>query len=184
MSDPNDLAAFLHLAWQHIQRGSADSRHPARYPTFGTVSPDGKPQLRTVALRRAQRSDGIVEVHTDIVTPKVTALRKNPHASLHIWVPRADLQIRMNARVEILTGPAVQAEWEKVPEASCISYGTLPDPGTPIDHVHAYEKPPNRNRFAVLRCHLTDLDLVQLGEKHRRALYKARDDWAGTWTAP
>lgn len=184
MSDPNDLEAFLAEAWQHLARGVADGRSPARYPTFATVAADGRPEARTVALRAAHRSAGFVEVHTDIATPKVAALRQTPFAALHVWIPRADLQIRLGASVEILTGDPVEEQWAKVPSASRVSYGTLPVPGVPIDQVHAYEKPADRDRFAVLRCHLMEIDLVHLGSKHRRAQYVAEDNWQGTWVAP
>lgn len=90
MSDPNDLRAFLDEAWYHLNCGVADNQSPARYPTFVTVSPDAKPQARTVALR----SKGFVEVHTDIATPKTAQLERNPFAAFHIWAPCKDLQIR------------------------------------------------------------------------------------------
>ncbi|KIC48855.1 pyridoxamine 5'-phosphate oxidase family protein [Tateyamaria sp. ANG-S1] len=184
MSDPNDLSAFLGEAWQLLRRGVADSRSPARYPTFATVSPSGVPEARTVALRHASQAEAVVEVHTDIVTPKVTALRAFPVAALHVWIPKSNLQIRLTARVEILTGDQVNVAWAKVPPASRVSYGTVPDPGTAIDHVYAYDKPPERDRFAVLRCVIDHIDLVHLGERHRRAEYVRQDDWAGTWRAP
>ena len=66
MNFPNDLRAFLDEAWRHLQRGVADSRSPARYPTFATVAADGTPEARTVALRGASRSQSMLEVHTDI----------------------------------------------------------------------------------------------------------------------
>lgn len=184
MSDDNDLGALLDEAWRHLADGVADAHAPARYPTFATVSPQGRPEARTVALRAALRDEGVVEVHTDIETPKVRALRHAPYAQLHIWVPAAQLQLRLSAKVEVLTGPAVEAQWQNVPSASRVSYGTLPIPGTPIDHVHAYEKPASRDRFAVLRCALEGIDLVHLGPKHRRAAYRREDAWRGVWLAP
>jgi len=184
MADPNDLTALLDEAWRHITRGVADSRAPARYPTFVTVSPQGVPEARTVALRGASRAQGTLEVHTDIATAKVTALRASPVAAFHIWVPRADLQIRATAQVEILTGAQIDAQWERVPPASRVSYGTMPMPGTPIADVYAYEKPAERARFAVLRCALTQMDLVHLCARHRRAGYARADGWAGCWLAP
>ena len=51
MSEQTDLRAFLDTSCQHFMRGVADVRAPARYPTFATVSPDGTPQARTIALR-------------------------------------------------------------------------------------------------------------------------------------
>lgn len=184
MSDAGDLSAFLAEAWQHLRRGAADGRHPARYPTFATVSPDGLPEARTVALRAAVPMEALVEVHTDIATPKVIALQANPRAALHIWVPKSDLQIRLTTTVDILTGPDVQDAWEAVPPPSRVSYGTAPDPGTPIDAVYAYEKPAVRERFAVLRCTVDHIDLVHLGKRHRRAAFTRDGGFAGTWLAP
>ncbi|MEM8655731.1 MAG: pyridoxamine 5'-phosphate oxidase family protein [Pseudomonadota bacterium] len=184
MSDPGDLAAFLDTCWQHLRRGVADSRSPARYPVFATVSPEGVPEARTVALRRASAAEAVVEVHTDIVTPKVAALRASPVAALHVWLPKSRLQIRLTTTVEILTGDTVEDAWVKVPPASRVSYGTVPDPGVPIADVFDYEKPPERDRFAVLRCAVDHIDLVHLGERHRRAEYVRADGWRGTWLAP
>lgn len=184
MSDPDDLMAFLDEAWQHLSRGVADSKSPARYPTFVTVSPDGTPEARTVALRAARRSECVLEVHTDTRTAKIAALHLNPVAAFHIWLPRADLQIRLTSTVDILTGDTVEGQWTKVPPASRVSYGTQPCPGMPIPQAFAYDKSPNRDRFAVLRCHLTDMDLVHLGAQHRRAGYRLADGWKGAWLAP
>lgn len=184
MSDPNDLQAFLAEAWRHLTRGTADARAPARYPTFATVSPQGRPEARTVALRRADREQAILEVHTDIETLKVAALRINKVAAFHIWVPKSDLQIRASGMVEILTGDAVAGEWAKVPPGSRVSYGTMPVPGSPIADVYDYAKPADQNRFAVLRCQLEEIDLVHLGARHRRAAFMAQDGWQGQWVAP
>ncbi|WP_299774778.1 pyridoxamine 5'-phosphate oxidase family protein [uncultured Tateyamaria sp.] len=184
MSEPGDLTAFLGTAWRHMRRGVADGRSPARYPTFATVSPSGMPEARTVALRRANEPDSVVEIHTDIVTAKIEALRQCPKAALHMWLPRSRLQIRLTTTVEILTGAFVEREWDRVPVASRVSYGTAPDPGTPIEDVFAYDKPPVRERFAVLRCTIDHIDLVHLGEKHRRAAYVREDGWRGSWLAP
>jgi hypothetical protein len=91
MGDPNDLRALLDEALRHLTHGVADSRSPARYPTFATVAPDGTPEARTVSLRGASRSQSVLEVHTDIATSKIVALQHNPKAAFHIWLPRADL---------------------------------------------------------------------------------------------
>ncbi|KHA51803.1 pyridoxamine 5'-phosphate oxidase family protein [Sulfitobacter geojensis] len=184
MSDPNDLVTFLDAAWEHLERGVAHSASPARFVTFATVGQDGVPQARTVALRGADRGAASVEVHTDVETDKVAALRQMPMAALHIWLPEANLQIRLTARVTVLTGSQVDEAWAKVPAGSRVSYGTKPTPGTPIADVYAYEKPAERSRFAVLKCELTQMDLVHLDARHRRALFEAQNGWQGTWVAP
>lgn len=184
MSNDKDLSSFLDDAWQHLRRGVADSRSPARYPAFSTVSRDGMPEVRTVVLRSASQSGAIVEVHTDLNTPKVDALRANAKAALMIWLPKPRLQIRLIANVDIVEGNAAASAWDSVPVRSRVSYGTRPDPGQPIEHAFAYEKVPDRTRFAILRCNVTDIDLVSLTEPHVRAVYQRSEGWVGTWVAP
>ncbi|WP_293441764.1 pyridoxamine 5'-phosphate oxidase family protein [Planktotalea sp.] len=184
MNFPNDLRAFLDEAWRHLQEGVADSRSPARYPTFATVAADGAPEARTVALRSASRSQSMLELHTDIATSKVVALQRSPKAAFLVWLPYANLQIRVTTTVDIQTGSAVDEQWDRVPVASRVSYGTEPTPGTVISDAYAYEKPSKRERFAVLMCSMLSMDLVELGERHRRASFRRENDWVGEWLAP
>ena len=55
MSDVT-LPDLLDLAWTRIMRGVHDKHSPARQPVIATVSPDGRPELRTVVLRAADRT--------------------------------------------------------------------------------------------------------------------------------
>lgn len=184
MSDPNDLLALWTTAWQRLRRGAADRKSPLRFLSFATVSPDGLPEVRTVALRRADGEAAVIEVHTDTETPKIAALRRIPRAEILGWDPRARMQFRLAADVRIETGARVADAWASVPPAARVSYGTDPVPGTPIDHVYAYEKPPVMDRFAVLHCTVDHLDVVHLDTQHRRARFERADGWAGTWLAP
>ncbi|MFN3824871.1 MAG: pyridoxamine 5'-phosphate oxidase family protein [Pseudorhodobacter sp.] len=182
MTDPEHLGAFLDEAWMRLARGVTNRRSPSRHPTFVTVSPEGWPEARTVVLRGADRGAARLEVHTDLATAKVAALRANPRAALHIWEPRADLQIRAALRVEIV--PQAEGRWDRIPEASRAAYGTIPAPGTEIASAFDYEKPVDSVRFAALICTVEMFDLVHLGPRHRRARFAAADGWQGQWLAP
>jgi pyridoxamine 5'-phosphate oxidase len=184
MNERNDLAGFLDAAWGHLTRGVADRHAPARHPTLATVSPDGWPEARTVVLRAAHRAEATLELHTDTDTAKIRALRASPRAALHVWVPRARLQIRVSADVEILTGAPTVARWANVPVSARVSYGTEPAPGTAITHARDYATPGSQDRFAVLCCHVRAMDLLELGSPHRRAHFMRDDQWQGTWVAP
>jgi len=184
MSDPSDLAAFLDHAWQRLSRGVADRRAAARHPVFATVSPDGWPEARTVVLRAADREAAAVEVHTDASSAKVAALTHTPRAQLHIWDDKPRLQIRLCARVEILQGDTVADHWARVPDMSRAAYGKSPPRGAPIPAPFDYREDRAQAAFTVLRCHLERVDLVELGEAHRRAAYRKVDGWAGQWVVP
>ncbi len=185
MSDWYNTLAGLHAqVWQRLGRGVADRNAPARQPTFATISPDGWPEARTVVLRRAVPSQALLEVYTDSRSDKIASLEKSPRAALHIWEPKLNLQMRIQAEVTLLKGISTADRWSPLPDVARLSYGATPPPGTPIDAALAYEKVPDQNRFAVLALTVTHIDVVHLGDQHRRAAYTAADGWAGQWLVP
>lgn len=180
----SDLALLHAEVWRQLTRGVHDRHASARHPTLATVSPDGRPQARTVVLRAADKTAGMLAIHTDLRSAKVTDLRATPFVALHIWDTSAHLQVRIEAHVTILTGPDVAATWQGVPEASRGAYGTTPAPGQPIAQALDYAKAADSACFAVLQLRLSTIDALHLGQNHRRARFDRQNDWAGTWLAP
>ncbi len=178
------LTEFYRVAWDQLGRGVADAKHPARTPTLATISANGFPTQRTVVLRAADRLTSQVEVHTDSLTPKVEELRENNKAALHVWIRKSMLQLRLEVCFDVLTGLEVADRWNAVPPTSRISYGTQPVPGKAITGPFDYEKPAEQARFAVLKGHVQQIEVLYLGTKHQRALYKRTDDWRGQWISP
>ena len=171
-------------AWQLLGRGTADNRHA--FHTFGlsTVAPDGTPRARMVVLRGASQSEGSLTVQTDATSAKIAELSDNPAAALLFWDRKSGLQIRARARVTVLTGEAVQQDWDALSDGAALNYGGRPTPGTPIDDPHDYEETAERARLAVLRAEVLQADILHLGQMHRRAVYDRADGFAGTWLAP
>lgn len=188
MSDPHPWAAELETllaqVWARLMRGVGDRHAAARHPTFATVSADGWPEARTVVLRAADAVVGTLDIHTDLRSAKVAALRRTPRAALHVWDASAHLQTRAAVEVTVLTGDEVAAIWARVPDPSRQSYGTTPAPGLPIAGALAYEKRPDAASFAVLRCAVQAFDVVHLGAMHRRARFERANGWSGQWLAP
>lgn len=187
-SDPHpwasDLAQLHAEVWLRLTRGVHDRHAPPRHPTLATVSPDGRPQARTVVLRAADKVMGTVDIYTDLRSAKVADLRATPFAALHVWDASAHLQLRLEAQVTLLTGPDVAAIWDRVPETSRGSYGSTPAPGDPIAQALDYTKAANPASFAVLRLELLMVDALHLGPNHRRARFDRKAGWAGVWLAP
>ena len=177
-------AGLLAKVWSVLEAGLSLRDAPARQPCFATVSPGGWPEARTVVLRGVDQTTAQVEVHTDLHSGKIASLRANPIAALHVWAPDDALQIRLQARVTISDGNAVQAIWEQVPDPSRQSYGISPAPGTPIDAALNYVKKPDPATFAVLTCAVEMIDAVHLGVAHRRVSFEREDNWQGQWLAP
>jgi hypothetical protein len=170
--------------WSTLERGVADAKHPARSPTFATVSPDGWPEARTVVLRTADRDVGAITVHTDLYSDKIKSLKAVPRAALHVWDPKQDLQIRVQAEVSISSGAQTRALWDKIPDHAQQSYGVTPPPGTAIETALDYVKDPDPDTFAVMICTVATIDVVHLGTDHRRVSFSRTSHWQGQWLSP
>lgn len=175
---------LLNTVWATLARGVADAQHPARLPTFATLSPDGWPEARTVVLRAADRDGGEVTLHTDVTSDKIKSLQLTPRAALHIWDAGQQLQLRLQAEVAIDTGPNTRALWDKIPDHAQQSYGVTPPPGTVITTALNYDKIPDPDTFAVLYCTIMHIDAVHLGTDHRRARFSRARHWSGEWLSP
>ncbi len=179
-----DLSQLYAEVWTRLVRGVHDRHAPARHPTLATVSPEGRPQARTVVLRAADKSAGTLDIHTDLRSAKVGDLRTTPFAALHVWDTSAHLQLRLEAHVTLLTGPDVATIWAGVPATSRLSYGSTPAPGQPIAQALDYTKIPDAGSFVVLRLQISTVDALHLGQNHRRARFDLHNEWAGVWLAP
>jgi pyridoxamine 5'-phosphate oxidase len=186
--DPHHWAASLasiHAqVWNGLVRGVHDRRAPARHPALGTVTCDGLPSVRTVVLRSVDRPTACLDIHTDVHSAKMAELRARPYAALHVWDQSAHLQVRLDADVAILSGAEAAGTWARVPEASRTGYGSVPEPGQPIESALAYTKNSDPEAFAVLRLHVLTIDALHLGREHRRARFDRSNGWKGQWLAP
>ncbi|TCP62302.1 pyridoxamine 5'-phosphate oxidase [Rhodovulum bhavnagarense] len=184
MNDFNTLPGVLDLVWQRLSDGILDRHAAARTPVLATRGAAGA-EARMVVLRAADRTAGHVDIHSDLRAAKVAELRAEPHAALLVWDGLALLQIRLRARFEVLSGPAVEPDWQASAPSSRTLYGGSPAPGAPLPHPSDHAPGPDRAAFAVLRGWLTEIETLHLRpDHHRRALFRAADGWAGSWRAP
>ena len=180
----DDLARFFEDA-ATLLAGVARERGPdAMHAAMATVAPDGRPEVRTVALRCADLREGRVVVQTDAATAKVESLRADPRAELLIWRPEPQLQVRMTCGVTIEAGESLSEQWDAMPKAAREVYGKTPTAGTPIEGPEAYRITPAQAAFVVLHCRIVAVDVVFLGDVHRRARFDGNADWRGRWLSP
>ena len=50
------------------------------------------------------RDAGVLELNTDMASPKVAQIGADPRVALHVWVPSDQLQIRMRATAVVRQG--------------------------------------------------------------------------------
>lgn len=178
------LDGLREKTWQLLGRGASDPNSALHTAALATKGLGGAAEARMVVLRGASASEATLEIHTDRASRKVGELQADPKATLLFWDAANALQIRARVDVEILTGPKVEDRWQTLPSEARKNYGGHPAPSTPMPAAEEYEETVERDRFAVLICHVTSIDVVHLGRMHRRALFEAKDGFAGMWLAP
>lgn len=179
------LSDLLDLGWDRLSAGASSGQAAARHPTLATHGLSGWPEMRSVVLRAVDRRAGQVEVHTDVASEKVSELRDNPRAGLHVWDPAASLQIRLRGVMRERPRAELPSLWDRVPDAARTVYGGHPYPGYVIKSPFDHQDDPALDRFAVLQFQIAEIELLLIApDKHRRALFRATSDFAGQWLAP
>lgn len=179
-----DLGQLHAQIWARLARGVHDRHAPARHLTLATLGENGFAQLRTVVLRGCDAGARSLDIYTDAASAKVGQLRVNPRAGLHVWDASAHLQTRIEAEVEIISGPDVAAIWKGLTSDVQMNFGCTPPTGAAIEGSLDYEKRPDPATFTVLRAHVCAIDAVHLGPVHRRASFVRANGWAGQWLVP
>ena len=178
------LEGIREKAWHLLGQGAEDSRSAMHLAALATVGLGGGGEARRGVLLGARAADGTLEVQTDRASRKVDELQGTPLATLLFWDQETSVQIRARVRIDVLTGDAVEDRWQKLPDAARVNYGGQPAPSTPLDDPARYRETAERDRFAVLLGEVSSLDIVHLGDVHRRALFERKDGFAGMWLAP
>lgn len=176
------LDGLADRAWAHLHRAAAEPDAPMRLFSLATAGLGGAAEARMMVLRGADRVGWTLRARTDRAARKVDELQATPLATLLFWHRADSLQIRARARVSIITGRPVEAEWESVAEGERRNYGGQPPPSTPMARAEEYDETAERQRFAVLSATVTSLELLHLGAMHRRALFAPDRD--PHWLAP
>jgi hypothetical protein len=181
--DAPTLDSLLHDDWQRLRRGAADRRASARHPVLATQAAGGGGEARTVVLRAASSSAGTVEIHSDTLSTKFRELAAERRATLLVWDARARLQIRLRVTARLVHSDA--EAWARVPQAARGIYGGDPAPGRRIPAPAAHARCAERERFTRVVCEIDEIELLRLDpDRHRRAVYRRADGWAGAWQVP
>jgi len=175
------LAEVDASAWAELEGATADPQSAFRYLNLCSVDAGGRPQARMVVLRRADAARRILEIHTDVRSPKWQEISANPSVAILGFGPQLKVQLRLQGSAE-LHGPASQraAEaWSLLPPSTRSTYMGGP-PGDDIEERPASERTvadaDGRAFFGVLIFRAETLDWFQLRHGYNRRAVFAYDN--------
>lgn len=193
---PTNLEQIYARLWDCLAAAVREDKHPFRVMQAATIGLDGSPNVRTILLRSASETDNLLTFHTDLRSPKVAELSREPRIALVGVDPGRNLQVRMSGESRIVRdGQARTDAWRSSPDHDLIVYRTRLAPGTPMSHAedalgetHDVLGPDEGlKHFCVVELRPARLDWLDLSatDSGRRALYVRRNDaWVSSWIAP
>ena len=101
LADFTDANGTYEKASLWLHDGVSSSNHPFRLLTVATIGVDDLPNARLVVLRNFVQSTRTLEFHTDVRSPKVAQLRRNPHVCLLFYDPVVRFQLRIAATAQL-----------------------------------------------------------------------------------
>ena len=170
---------------------------PFRIPVFicGDQSDfDG----RIVVLRKSDRSNKLVQYHSDIRSNKIIKLRKNKNASMLFYDKEEKIQLRLKVECVINHNNEVtKNSWLKTGHMSRKCYLVANGPGTLSDTPTSGLKTGLDNfeftmeqsevgykNFTVIQCKIKSMEWLYLAAKgHRRAKFNLENN-NDTWLVP
>ena len=158
--------SFVEAALSALERSLEAHSGDLRNVQLATVTPKGRPSLRTVVLRGFERRAATAEIHSDARGSKVRDIAGATRVALLAWSAEEHLQLRFEGSATLHIGDDLaRGRWDKLSSNARKPYGMRADPGTPIgDPADQPHLPPDQQakRFAVILVSLDTVDVLRL----------------------
>lgn len=182
--------------WACLADATGQGRQPFAAVQVATIGVDGAPNVRTVMLRGVSEAQNLITFHTDLRSPKIAELGRDPRIALVGVDSVHNLQIRITGEARILRdGPARLEAWKSSPDHRLCVYRTLLGPGTPIcepadafgENQVAAGDDAGLAHFCVVEVRPETLEWLEhsAANRHERARFvRDGDHWVQGWVAP
>ena len=180
---PPPALAFVEHSLSVLEQSVNNHDGDLRNVQLATVSPEGRPNVRTLVLRGFDRSSACAEMHTDARAAKVRDMAHCSHVTLLAWSASDHLQIRLAGTAELHRADDIaRARWDKLSPAARKPYGLLAEAGSPIEDPGTQSHLPPESQFGqfvVVVVSLTSLDILLLGPEGSQTRASGRFTAAG-----
>ena len=180
-----DLEEIQIKLWSMLNDAVINRSSSFRIPVF-ICADQNDVDGRIVVLRKSDKSNNVLQFHTDFRSPKVNILKKNNNASLVFYDKEEKIQLRVKVTCEINNNnPLAEESWKKTQHISRRCYLTDSGPGTvsenptsgmiskleDFDYTMEQSEKGYKN-FTVIKCKIKSIEWLYLAAKgHRRAIF-------------
>ena len=192
-----NLEEIQNKYWSMLDDAVTNRSSPFRIPVFMCAHQD-EIDGRIVVLRKSDRSNNLLQFHTDLRSPKVAILKENNKASLLFYDKEEKIQLRIKVDCEINNqNSTTEDSWKKTQHISRRCYLTDSPPGTisekptsgmiskleDFDYTMDQSEDGYKN-FTVIKCKIKSIEWLYLAAKgHRRAKFDLESN-KSAWLVP
>jgi len=189
-----NLKEIQNKYWSMLNDAVTNRASPFRISIF-MCTHQNKIEGRIVVLRKSDRTNNLLQFHTDLRSPKVNILKKNNKASLLFYDKEEKIQLRVKVDCKINNQNSITHEsWKKTQHISRRCYLTDHAPGALSDNPTSgmiskledfdytmEQSEEGYKNFTVIQCKIKSIEWLYLAAKgHRRAkfnLVNNKDNW-------
>lgn len=191
-----DLEKIFGRIWNSLAAAAREENLPFKVMQAATIGLDGSPNVRTVLLRGASERENLLTFHTDLRSPKVAELSREPRIALVCVDADQGLQIRVSGEARIIRDEQARlGAWKASPDHDLTVYRTQIAPGTPTTHAadalggspSLLDPAEGFKHFCIVEVRPACIDWLDLSVEDRpqRARYVRQGDrWIPSWIAP
>lgn len=193
-----DLSCVDEAAWEALAAAATHPQAAFRYLNLCTVDAGIRPQARMVVLRVVDQKRRMLEIHTDIRSPKWQELLVNPQAALLGFCPLTRIQLRLQGSVKLHWPESdhANAAWETLsvwtrrtynggPPGDQLAFGTGSPPITALTGGLGAD---GKSHFGVIVFQAHILDWSELRQQDNRRAHFSYDESGSVaqcqWTNP
>ena len=186
-----DANAFVDAGLAALEQALHDRGSDLRNVQLATLSPEGRPGLRTLVLRRFERLPARAELQSDARAAKVREIAYSGRVAILAWSAADRLQLRLDGFARLhRSDDLARARWEDLSPNARRAYGLASHPGQPVVAPgEAGHLPPDQQfeQFAVISVALTTVDVLRLeadGGQTRAQARFTQEGLEASWQAP
>ncbi len=193
-----DFSEIEKKIWNLLTESVKDRSSEFRTPVF-ICGNDKDLDGRVVVLRKADQKNNFVQFHSDIRSPKIKKIKKNPNCSILFYGKKEKIQLRLKTECEVNFNNEITKEsWKKTGHVSRKCYLVTNGPGTvsekPTSGLDSKfdnfdftkeEGEEGYKNFSVIKCKIKSIEWLYLAAKgHRRAFIDFSESKKFTWLVP
>ena len=192
-----DFTEIKRKFWSMLDNAVKDRSSSFRIPVF-SCGVDGEVDSRIVVLRKSDKSNNLLQFHSDIRSDKINKLTKNPNASLLFYDKEEKIQLRIKVNCVINHDNEITKQsWLKTAHVSRKCYLVDNGPGTEMDGPSSglnkdieksgftmEESEKGYKNFTVIQCNIESIEWLYLAAKgHRRIRFDLKNN-KNNWLVP